>query len=206
MTSKTIKAVVVAAAAVVAAYWYWSPFLTVRQMQAAARSRDAAAFNQHVDFPRVRESIKNQFSDKLADKFGKTSGSDNDIAKLGAAFGNLLGRAVVNPLVDALVRPETIMQAMEYGRLTVAASDKQPTDAPSKAEGNPDGQSSTGRESGDGKVRWSYERIGTDKVIAYATDPKKPDEGNQDKFGLVMHRNGFATWKLVEVRLPASNK
>jgi len=192
-----INKVVVAVAAVtllaIAGYWYWSPFLAVRQMQAAAQERDAHAFNAHVDYPRVRESIKNQYSDTLAGKFG-------------AAFGNLLGRAVVNPLVDALVRPDTIMHAMQYGRLTVTASDKQPTDVPTQAEGNPDGVSSAARESGDGKVKWSYERIGVDKVIAYATDPKKPDEGNQDQFGLVLQRSGFATWKLVEIRLPASNK
>lgn len=175
-------------------------------MQAAAQDRDARAFNEHVDYPRVRESIKNQYADTLADKFGKASGAENDTAKLGAAFGNLIGRAVVNPLVDALVRPETIMQVMEHGRLRVTDANNQPTDVPTKAEGNPDGQSNAERESGNGKVRWSHERIGMDKVIAFATDPKQSGEGNQNKFGLVLERSGFATWKLFEVRLSASNK
>ena len=154
----------------------------------------------------MRESIKNQYLDKLAGKFGHANDAEKDVANLGAAFGNLIGRAVVNPLVDALVRPEAIMQVMEHGRLRVTDANNRPTDVPTKAEGNPDGQSNAERESGNGKVRWSHERIGMDKVIAYATDPKQPGEGNQNKFGLILERSGFATWKLVEVRLPASNK
>lgn len=205
MTSSTIKVVAVAAIVTVAGYWYWSPFLTVRQLQSAAQRRDASAFNEHVDYPELRESIKSQYSGSLADKVGKTADSDNDFAKLGAAFGNIIGNAVVSPIVDSLVRPETIMQAMQVGRLSITAADKQPTDTPAQSAVNPGNQTSAEPRSEDVKVKWVYERQGVNRVIAYATDPKRPDEQKQDKFGLVLQRSGFATWKLTEVRLPAMN-
>lgn len=202
---RTIKVVAVAAIVTVAGFWYWSPFLTVRELQSAAQKRDASAFNEHVDYPALRESIKSQYSGRLADKFGNAADSGNDFAKLGTAFGNIIGKAVVSPIVDALVRPETIMRAMHVGRLSITAADKHPTDIPAQSAVNSGNQSSAEPKNEVGKVKWVYEREGVDKVIAYATDRKRPDEQNQNKFGLVLQRSGFATWKLTEVRLPVMN-
>lgn len=201
MKSKTIKAAAAIAILLIAGYWYWSPFLTVRQLQSATQNRDADAFNEHVDYPKVRESIKRQYSVMLADKLGKPAASDNEFAKLGSAFGNLIGMAIVNPIVDAMVRPETIMQAMQDGQLSPIA--KRSSEGPGQATGIPDKQDIS--EPKEGKLKWDYERKGVDKLIAYATDPKKPDEKNEEKFGVVLERSGFANWKLTGVRLPALN-
>lgn len=202
MASKAIRAAAVAAVVAVAGYWYWSPFLVVRQLQSAAQKKDAEAFNEHVDYPKLRESLKGQFSAMFADKLGKPADSDNDFAKAGAALGNMIGMAVVNPFVDAMVQPETIMRAMQEGQLSPRAI--QPNDAPLQSTGKSDKQAGT--EPKEDKLKWTYQRKGVNKLVAYATDPKKPDETNQEKFGLVLQRSGFADWKLTEVRLPALNK
>ena len=202
MTSKVIKAAAVAVVVAVAGYWYWSPILVVRQLQSAAQKKDADAFNEHVNYPKLRENLKGQFSAMFADKLGSPADSDNDFAKAGASLGTIIGMAVANPLVDAMVRPETIMRAVQDGQLSPKAT--QPSDAPAASVGKPDNQ--VGAESKEEKLKWTYERKGVDKLIAYATDPKKPDEKNQEKFGIVLQRSGFADWKLTEVRLPALNK
>lgn len=196
MTSKTIKAAAVIALVAIAGYWYWSPFLAVRQLQAAAQKKDADAFNERVDYPRLRESFKGQFSAMMAERMAETQDSSNPFA----AFGTMLGLALVNQFVDAMVRPETVMRAMQDGQLSPKA--KQPSGAPSTE--NPDSPAKA--ESQEDKPKWSYERKNVDKLIAYATDPKKPDVPNQEKFGMVFERNGFANWKLTEFRLPAMNK
>ncbi len=64
----TSIAVVLLAALVVGGYWYWSPFLAVKQLQSAADERNAKAFSEGVDFPKLRESLKQQFSTMLAEK------------------------------------------------------------------------------------------------------------------------------------------
>ena len=202
MTSKKIKTVgVLAIVVAIAAYWYLSPYLAMWQLKSAAQNRDAAAFNEHVDYPRVRESLKEQFSIMFTNKLGKPDGSGNAMAGVGAAFGAKLEMVMVNRFVDAIVRPETLMRVMQRGQLSPKA--KEPSDTLPASANNADLQA--GVEPKSNKLKWDYERQGVNAVFAYAIDPKKPDEGNQDKFGLVLQRSGFATWKLVEVRLPAMN-
>lgn len=195
MTLKIIKTTAVAAVLAVAGYWYWSPLLTVRQMQSAAQTKDAEAFNEHVDYPKLRESLKDQFSAFM----GVTpENSGNGLAALGA----MLGRAVATPFVDAMVRPETVMRAMQYGQLS--PKDKQPSDAPASSSDN--SGSPAKAEPQEDKTKWTYERKGMDKIIAYATDPKKPDVPDHEKFGVVFQRSGFADWKLTAFKIPAINK
>jgi hypothetical protein len=189
MNSRAVKGGVAAALVVIAAYWYWSPLLAIRQMQLAAKAGDADAFSDHVDYPRLRESFKGQFSAMLTEKMAAQSSNDDSAAKVGAALGMMLGTAMVNQFVDAMVRPEVvIMRAMQEGKLM-----------PKKSA---DGGSSTPTDSGSPapqKVEWSAEHKGVDKYIAYA---HRPGEAEDRRIALVLERSGFATWKLTEIRLP----
>lgn len=196
MTSKVIKVAAVIAVLAIASYWYWSPFLAVQQMRSAAEKQDADAFNERVDYPKLRESLKGQFSALLGDQMAKTQDSGNPFAALGA----MLGGAMVNQFVDAMVRPEAVMRAMQNGKMGLKPK---PSDSTPSAESTP---SAAKQESSASKPKWTYDRKGVDKLIAYATDPEKPLAPNAEKLGVVFERNGFANWKLTEVRLPTMNK
>ena len=188
MTSKALKGAAAAIVMGIAAYWYWSPLLAIRQMQSAARAGDADTFNDHVDYPRLRESLKEQFSALLTKRLGdQPSAPGGDFGKAGAALGTMLGLAMVDRFVDAMVRPEVVMRAMQEGKLSL----QQPSSS-STASG-------VGATS-DEKPKWSTERKGVDKYIAYGD---KADAPVNERIGLVLERSGFATWKLTEVRLPA---
>jgi hypothetical protein len=94
MSSTSAKAAATAGVLAVAAiggYWYWSPYLAVRQLQTAAKEKDADAFNERVDYPKLRESLKGQFSAMLAEQLGASPNSGNEMAKAGAALGTMLG-------------------------------------------------------------------------------------------------------------------
>jgi hypothetical protein len=101
-----------------------------------------------------------------------------------AAFGALLGMAMVNQVVDAFVRPEMVMRSMQSGEFKPVP---------------PLGKDSPTGEPEPKKVEWTLERKGTNKVIARAQELGQPAP-NQD-FGLVLERYGFADWKLTEIRL-----
>lgn len=196
MTSKAIKTTAVLAIIVIASYWYWSPFLAVQQMRSAAEKQDADAFNERVDYPKLRESLKGQFSALLGEQMAKTQESGNPFAALGA----MLGGAMVNQFVDAMVRPEAVMRAMQSGEMGPK---------PKSTESSPSAEpkaSSPQTEPASSKPKWTYDRKGVDRLIAYATDPQKPLAPNAEKFGLVFERSGLANWKLTEVRLPTMNK
>lgn len=169
--------------AAVAGYWYWSPHLALRTMRQAAMENDAETLNEHVDYPRLRESMKGQFAAAMADKMAPKPGDNSGFA----AFGAMLGQALVDKMVDGMVRPEFVMRAMQDGKLRAgpqpgssasAASAPAPTKAPT----------------------WTTERRGADKFFVWS---QAPGETPDKRFGLVLERSGFATWKLTEVRLPA---
>ncbi len=198
MLKKTITATVLVAAAATAAYWYWSPFLAIREIQQAAQARDADAFNARVDYPRLRDSLKVQFSEKVAEKMGGASGAGNPLA----VFGNMLGAALTSQMVEAMVRPEVVMQAMRAGEFGPFAKPQTPALAPTP--GQPPGPSETGAPSGPKKPQWTYERPGVNQLIAYAVEPDSPGAPNAQRTGVVFERSGFADWKLSGFRLPAS--
>ncbi|MDM0103562.1 DUF2939 domain-containing protein [Variovorax sp. J22R24] len=182
--------------AALAAYWYWSPFMAVRQLQTAAQNGDADTFNAHVDYPKVRESLKGQFSALVAQKLG-TQESSNPFASL----GSLIGLGVVNQLVDAMVRPETVMAAMKNGHLAKSGPVPPTENRVPPADGETRPSSPPAPEK---KARWVIDRQGASKMTAYAVDPAKTDEPNSERLGLVFERSGFVDWKLTEIRMPAS--
>lgn len=185
-TTRTVAAFVALSVAAVAGYWYWSPFLALNSMKSAAQKRDADEFNQYVDYPKLRESLKGQFNARLADVMGKSSGGTG-MEQAGAALGAMLGLAMVDRMIDAMVRPEMVMRAMSEAKLQNPAS---------TAHGSASDAQDKTRD-----LTWTIERKGSDRVIAYgnrqAQDPGEP------RAGFVFDRTGFASWKLTEIRLPA---
>ena len=176
MKTKPLLAAIVVATASVGGYWYYSPYLVLKSMREAAQRKDADAFNERVDYPKVRENLKGQMSAMMAEKAG---GSENGFA----AFGAMLGMALANQMVEALVRPEVVMRAMQSGEM--------------KQKSAPTNQNAQ-TESGQKPVEWALERKNLNKVIAYRQEPGKQTDKD---VGMVFERNGFADWKLTEIRL-----
>ncbi|MEC5163354.1 MULTISPECIES: DUF2939 domain-containing protein [unclassified Janthinobacterium] len=198
MRSIVIKTNIVAASALativaVAAYWYWSPLLAVRQLQSAVRSRDAVAFSEHVDYPKVRQSIKGQFSALFQNEMERSGGVDRALGANGADFGARLGALMVDRFVDAVVQPESMMLAMRSGQF--APSNRQRSAGASAPAATP-------KE----KFIWKYERRGLNNVVVHAADPDAADAAGRGILGLVFQRSGFADWKLTEVRMSSANK
>ncbi len=205
MSSRTIQGAAVGATLIaIAAYWYWSPLLAVRQMQTAARDGDADAFSAHVDFPRVRASLKGQFATMFDDQLARVGNADNVLARVGAAFGARLGEVIVDRFLDQAVQPDTIMRAMQQGRLL--AWRKPPASAPAPADDIGARDSAGAAPPPDAKVYWDYQRVGVNQVVATATLAHQLSSADKSTFSLVLQRSGFADWKLTEIRLPAVDK
>jgi hypothetical protein len=188
MTPKKTKAAAfatVAAFAAIIGYWYWSPLLSVRQFQAAAVERDASAFNRHVDYPKVRESIKGQFSPMFSDKPGQPADRGN--GSTGAAFGKKMGMGMVNRYVDGALRPEILMRSIALGQLSARSPGNAPKDQALADES-----------------QWQFERQGVNQVLAHVVGSGRSDDA-LPPLGMVLQRSGFATWKLTQLLLPVVN-
>lgn len=187
MKTKALFAAIVLFFAGVGAYWYFSPHIALQSMQSAAKARDADTFNEYVDFPALRESMKGQFTLMMSDTISGVE-KGNPFAALGA----MMGAALANQMIDGLVRPETVMRMMAEGDTKPSLGKK---DAPPTS-----GESSTA-DTAKSEKKWQIERINSNKVIAFNSEEADLTGG---RAGLVFVRSGFASWKLSEMRLPAA--
>ncbi len=104
-----LKIVVSIVAIVVAIYVAAAPYITVHQIKDAAKRQDGEALSEHIDFPSVRQSFKDQANaafakEVLEDK--KLRGSP--YADIGMAIVGVM----VERLVDAYVTPAGITMLM----------------------------------------------------------------------------------------------
>lgn len=180
---------------VTGAYWYWSPLLAMHSARAAAEARDADAFNQYVNYAKVRESLKGQFAARIAEDLTGANGQKS--ATTGAALGAMFGIALVDKMVDSLVRPELVMAAMNEAKVQERSGNPdKPTTATNPTKKPQANEAPL-------EVKWSVERKGLNRVIALASEATKPATA-ETQIGFVFDRSGFADWKLTEIRLPPS--
>ena len=90
---------VAVAALVVAAggWWFASPWWTLRTMRAAAAAHDEKALSRHVDYPALRDDMKDEVMKQVT--------TDGLGAKGLGSIGAQVATALAGPLIDAVVTP-----------------------------------------------------------------------------------------------------
>jgi hypothetical protein len=155
-------------------WFYFTPYLAVSGMKSAAEAKDAEKLAGYVNFPALKENLKASFNAKLASKVAKEK-NDNPFAALGAA----MAATFINPMVDALVTPESLAMMMK--------GDKP---QPAKKTGQ------TKPSDSDTETSMSYESF--DRFVVTV----KKKDSTEKPIGLVFNRDGMFSWKLSALRLP----
>lgn len=169
------------AAVFVVAYIAAAPYITVYQMKSAAESHDGEALSEHIDFPSVRQSLKDQMNVMFAKEMVKDKDmKDNPSAALGTAFAGM----VVNKMVDAYVTPAGITQMMVG-------------ENPKPAPNNTSTQPATPSE-GAARKPWANASVGYESLNKFVVKIKD-EKGGEIKF--VFRRRGIG-WKLTQIMIP----
>jgi Protein of unknown function (DUF2939) len=84
-------------------YGYASPYLALDRLKRAADARDAQTVSDYVDYPELRESLKEQIGGLLTRRL-EARANGNPLAALGA----MIGVALIGPLVDAYATPDGV--------------------------------------------------------------------------------------------------
>jgi hypothetical protein len=161
-----------------AAGWlYFTPYMALNKLQAAAEAGDTQALNEMVDFPALRTSLKSEVQGAVARGIQRDGG-------IFAAVGSAVSGIVVEPVVNAAVTPEGVSLLMKGRR---------PTDD--------EDESKDGDENwrDDVKIGRRYETA--DRFIVQYSDRQSGDE----RISLVMHREGLR-WRLAGVRFPRADE
>ena len=169
------------AVAVAAAWTYATPYLVVKEMRAAARAHDVATLSTHIDYPALRANTKAHFDEMVAQQAAQAGGANN----AGNELTRKLLAALVEPMVNALVSPESLATMMagkeeekEEGAATPAAS----------APGAGAGKERT-------EVRAGYEGFN------HFTMALRLVESGREPVVFVLERQAIVNWKLVALRI-----
>ena len=177
--NKKITNAIAALLVVLVVWFYCTPYLAVNSMRSAAEEKNAAKLSGYVDFPAVKEDLKATFNAKLSAQLGKEKG-ENPFADMGDA----MAAALINPIVEALVTPESLAIMME--------EDKEKAPQPA---GNDIKPSSQAKKPG---VETSMAYEGLNRFVFTVTQ-KNESKGT---IGFVFLREGIFSWKLAALRLP----
>ena len=184
----------VVAGLLLAAFLAW-PYLTAHRIKVAVRDGDTAALADLVDFPRVRQGLKDQLT---AAAFAKITRASGDGTGMLEGLGLALAGAFIDNAVDALVTPAGVARLVSEGYLVV-----QPGPDEAYATDDAAGSAVVGatRGSATGKARrdpfigatMSYESFDRFAITVKGAD------GRPGRF--VLRRAGLG-WKLTDIIVP----
>ena len=198
----TVLVIVVVA---VLGYAYASPYLALDRLKRAADERDAQTVSEYVDYPALRESLKDQIAGLLTRKI-QARANGNPLAALGA----MIGVALIGPLVDAYATPDGVAALLNGmpPRGDPTQRPPVPPDAPANAPANaPAG---------------SADSTATAPAPATAGSPTTPPQPPQTtaayrginefvvtyqhgvgdtRYAAILRREGLFSWKLAAVDL-----
>lgn len=178
MMSNKVKVSLAAIFLIFGAWFFLTPYLTVMAMRSAAEARDSAKLSGYVNFPLLKENLKTTLNVKFTPAVIREA--DNPFAAMGAS----IAAALISPMVDALVTPESLALIMKGDR-------PQPgkIGAPSPS---PDAKTDTDTDSS----------MGYESFNRFVFTVKKKGE-TAEPVGFVFNREDLFLWKLSAIRLPA---
>ena len=175
--------------AVLLAY-FGSPYWSLFQIKRAVDRGDGAYVSAHVDFPRLRESLKTSLEAETSRRMGK--GDTTGFKALGAAFAAMMA----GPVVDALVTPEGVIALMK-GKNPGETTTSQPLPDPVKTGATTDSEKFSSSKMKIGKM--GYEALDL-FVVQIARDSQHPGK-TESRPTLLFSRTGLFGWKLCGIRI-----
>jgi hypothetical protein len=154
-----------------------SPLATIHQIKAGIQQQDAEKLSDAIDFPTLRENLKEQFDAVIAKKAGEKM-RNNPLGALGMVFAS----KIAETMVDSIITPSG---------LAAAVAGKEPGAAPDQA--SPDTNDSSPRQNLFKNARYTYDSLSKFSV-------RVPTKNNAE-VRLVLIRNGLS-WKLSNIVLP----
>lgn len=119
MKARALIAVLVIAAGLAAGAWWFSPWWVLNQVKAAAERNDAQALSDVIDYPNLRESLKGEFNSALVGRLREGASGLGEAGRTGATLGAVLASALVDKLVEVMVRPEFVIRAIRDGQFVL---------------------------------------------------------------------------------------
>ncbi len=190
MTQRIWIGLAAAVLAVLVGWYAASPFLAMGDLQKAAKAGDRDRLEQLVDFPRVRESLKADFTAGLMAKAQNDKElRDNPFAGLAAMFVP----ALVDRIVDVAVSPEGIARMQEGKGVATPPGAKPMGESTAAAKASKPKGEAEGKPVDKPKLTYHYSSLNRFRVV------QPTDAGPMN---WVFARKGLFGWQLIRIELP----
>jgi hypothetical protein len=167
-----------------------SPYIALNNLKRAADARDAQTVNQYVDFPALRDSLKQQIAGLLTRRLDA-----DDSSKL-ATIGAVIGVTLIGPLVDSYATPDGVA-ALLNGMPPRGNPGEHPPEAAAQTPASPAGADNANNNAAPPAERQTsagYRGL-NEFVVTYR-------RGDGDAhYSAIFQREGLFTWKLAAIDL-----
>lgn len=157
-----------------AIYLYASPYIALNNIKKAAEQGDADKLSGYIDFPSVKQSIKDQVKAAMVEELAASDEQDGF-----EALGTMLAAAMIDPLIDGMVTPDGVALMLQGQKLDFDLSN-----------GNSEDKVKTKNEDIDYKAGYlSFNRFKVQIIDADDSD---------ESIDVIMHRDGLS-WKVTRI-------
>ena len=164
-----------------AIYLYASPYLVLNNIKNAAEQGDADKLSVYIDFPSVKQSIKDQAKAVMVKELASSKEQDGF-----EALGTMLGAAMIDPLIDGLVTPDGVALMLQGQKLDFDLNNDTPEDKPkSKNE----------------DIDYKAGYLSFNRFKVQVIDADDPNES----IDVIMHRD-WLSWKVTRINFSLDSK
>lgn len=157
-----------------AIYLYASPYLVLNSIKNAAEQGDADKLSGYIDFPSVKQSMKDQVKAAMVEELAASDEQDGF-----EALGTMLAAAMIDPIIDGVVTPDGVALMLQGQKLDFDLRGNTPEDKP-KAK----------NEDIDYKAGYlSFNRFKVEIIDA---------DDEDESLDVIMHRDGLS-WKVTRI-------
>lgn len=174
--NKKILGAIIALVVVICGYLYATPYIVLNSIKKAAQAGDSDTVSKYIDYPSVRQSLKDQMNAMMAKEL---INQDNDGF---AALGAMLASTMVDKMVDGFVTPEGMTLMLKGKNLKGAEQDSRDT------------QTAENEEKPKPEYEAGYTSMNDFKVVIKDQDQSK-------EVTVLMARDGFS-WKIHKIAVP----
>ena len=164
-----------------AIYLYVSPYLVLNNIKNAAEQGDADKLSGYIDFPSVKQSMKDQVKTAMVKELASSKEQDGF-----EALGTMLGAVMIDPLIDGLVTPDGVALMLQGQKLDFDLNNDTPEDKPKSKNEDID-------------YKAGYLSFNRFKVqVIGADDPN-------ESIDVIMHRD-WLSWKVTSINFSLDSK
>lgn len=163
-----------------AIYLYASPYIVLNNIKKAAEQKDADKLSGYIDFPSVKQSMKDQVKAFMINEIASIEQEDGF-----EALGTMLATSMVDPIIDGVITPEGVALMLQGQELDIGLNEKTESKAEPKEK----------------EIDYKASYLSFNRFKVQIND----EDDAEKSINVIMHRDWFS-WKVTSINFSLGSK